>query len=100
MDDQAVVPEQKMIGAAGFNLTTLEITHIGLGEVRLISTGFAFEILYRLVSRILPRSLLAKAGISTDGGVINSDYRGLIYIIMINQNIFMEIMIDEGDKFI
>lgn len=88
-----------MIGAVGFNLTTLEMTHIGPREVRLISTRFAFQILHGLVSQILPRSLHAKAGISTDGGVIDSDYRRLIYVIMINQNTSIEIMINEGDRF-
>lgn len=74
-------------GSAGFDLQAAEIAVLKPGETKLIATGFAWEIPRGYVGMVCPRSGLAlKKGITVLNapGIIDSDYRGEVKVILIN----------------
>lgn len=87
--DDLPLPQYATSGSSGMDLHAdvageLEIKS---GEIRLVSTGVYLSIPVGFEAEIRPRSGLAlKHGISfvNSPGTIDSDYRGLISIIMIN----------------
>lgn len=83
------VPKYATKGASGMDLSAdveEEVTILP-GEIKLISSGFYLSIPEGYEAEIRPRSGLAlKHGISlvNTPGTIDSDYRGLLSLIMIN----------------
>lgn len=72
-------------GAAGADLCVSESALISPGERAAISTGLHLEIPPGHVGLIWPRSGLAVSyGVDTLAGVIDSDYRGELRIVLIN----------------
>lgn len=68
------------------------------GERRLIKTGVALQIPEQYYGRIAPRSGLAyKHGIDVMAGVIDSDYRGEIGVILINHG-DIPFVVNHGDR--
>lgn len=84
LKDNAIVPIRQTPGAAGFDLhsaaTGTEIIY--RGEVRKIPTGVAVAIPEGHVGLIRDRSSLGAKGLSVLGGVIDSDYRGEISVLL------------------
>lgn len=73
--------------SAGFDLYSLNGGYIKPGEHHLVKTGIKTEIPVGYYGRIAPRSGLAyKHNIGVNAGVIDSDYRGEIGVILINHN--------------
>ncbi len=72
-------------GSAGADLFSNEDMVLSPGERRLISTGIKLEIPEGFVGLIWPRSGIAvRNGIDTMAGVIDSDYRGEVKVLLIN----------------
>lgn len=75
--------------AAGMDITSCEkVTVPSHGRV-LVSTGFSVSmdssIMDKYYLRIAPRSGLAvKSGLTTGAGVIDSDYRGIVKVLLFN----------------
>lgn len=93
------VPSRATAGAAGFDLS-----YVGLpltlrpGQRELLPVGFACAIPMGWVGRIAPRSgLAARNGLDTLAGVIDSDYRGEVKVMLINHGAF-EVSIAHGDR--
>lgn len=83
--EEAKIPVKGSAGAAGFDLFSLENYLLEPGERKLIKTGIAVVLNEGTYGRIAPRSGLAfKDGIDVLAGVIDSDYRGEIGVILIN----------------
>lgn len=83
--DNAVLPVRGSKDAAGWDLHAAESCSLKPGERRVISSGIAAEIPGGYFGSIRPRSGLAvKHGIDTMAGVIDSDYRGEIGVVLIN----------------
>jgi dUTP pyrophosphatase len=81
----ATIPTKGSDGAAGYDLYSTEDYKLCVGERKLFKTGLQIEIPSGLYGRIAPRSGLAyKHGIDVLAGVIDSDYRGDIGVILIN----------------
>ncbi len=83
------IPAYATRGASGVDLyaDVVEDTVISTGEIKLISCGIYLEIPYGYEAEIRPRSGLAlKHGITlvNTPGTIDSDYRGLLNLILIN----------------
>lgn len=83
------LPAYQTAGAAGMDLVSAEAQEIVLrpGETRLISTGIRISLPEGYEAQVRPRSGLAlKHGITllNSPGTIDSDYRGLISVILIN----------------
>ena len=85
LEETATLPERKTPSAAGYDLTPAENFTLQPGEQRLINTSIAMIIPEGYYGQLHPRSSIAKIELSVEGGVIDSDYRGPIKIILRNQ---------------
>ena len=86
---KAVSPSKGTAYSAGFDLSSVEQLIVRPGERDLISTGIAIELASGLFGKIEPRSGLAvDYGIDVMAGVIDSDYRGEIKVLLINHSPF------------
>jgi dUTP pyrophosphatase len=81
----AIVPRKYSENAAGFDIHTPEAFEIEPDSRKLIKTGIKVEIPHGYVGFIKPRSGLGLKGIDAFEGVIDSDYRGEVGVIMINK---------------
>jgi dUTP pyrophosphatase len=82
---QAVLPTRQSEGAAGYDLTSVEDVEIQPGQRACVSTGLSMAIPEGYYGRIAPRSgLAAKNGLQVGAGVIDSDYRGLVKVLLFN----------------
>lgn len=87
LSEQAIAPKYAHDSDAGADLSCLEAVELKPGERKLIGTGLAIELPPGHVGLIHPRSGLAnKHGISIVNapGTIDPDYRGEIFINLIN----------------
>src|SRR4051812_34820541 len=85
LEKTATLPERKTPSAAGYNLTPAENFTLAPGEQHLINTSIGMVIPEGYYRQLHPRSSTAKIELSVEGGVIDSDYRGPIKIILRNQ---------------
>ena len=82
---KAILPKPATNRAAGADLHCVESFTLQPGERRLIPTGLSIEIPPGYYGRVAPRSGLAvRHGIDTLAGVIDSDYRGEVRVLLIN----------------
>lgn len=98
MSDTAKMPEYKSEGAAGMDLCADEDAVIPPGSRAAIPTGLKMAIPQGYVGEIRPRSGLARDfGIDVLGGIVDSDYRGEVAVILVNHG--KAIMdIKQGDR--
>lgn len=82
----AQAPVRKTEGAAGYDLHyDGEVTSVLPGTSQLLGTGIQLEIQSGYYGQIAPRSGLAISyGIAIMGGIIDSDYRGEVKVIVQN----------------
>jgi len=79
------LPEYASDGAAGADLRASEAVTIPAGGRAAVPTGIAVEIPPGHVGLVWPRSGLAvRNGIDTLAGVIDSDYRGEVRVVLVN----------------
>lgn len=79
------IPTQGSTGAAGYDLRACVDEQLYPGQRMVIQTGLKFAIPKGYVGFIKPRSGLAvNHGIDTLAGVIDSDYRGEVGVVLIN----------------
>lgn len=85
LDERAVLPTRQTEFAAGLDLYSIEKVFIEPMSRIAVPTGLSVSIPLGCYGRIAPRSGLALAkGIDVLGGVIDSDYRGEIFCILVN----------------
>lgn len=77
-------PLYKTDGAAGVDLSTIESVILQPNQITSINTGIAFEIPYGFYGKISDRSSMALKGTSVKAGIIDSDYRGEIIVLLRN----------------
>ncbi len=83
--EDAILPEYKSAGAAGFDLHSLHDFVIGPHESVQVRTGLAFEIPEGFEMQIRGRSGMAfKDGVWSFNGTIDSDYRGEVQMLLHN----------------
>ena len=100
--DDLPIPRYATSGSSGMDLTADVDGDVAIqpGEIKLISSGIYLSIPHGYEAEIRPRSGLAlKHGISlvNTPGTIDSDYRGLVSLIMINHG-KQPFMIKRGDR--
>jgi len=93
IDKTAVLPAYQSKGAAGIDLALLKSATLLPGEAIMMDTGLAFALPKGKAGIIKAHSSLAKAGLTIDGGVIDSDYRGQVILLVRNQNKYQELTI-------
>ena len=80
-----VLPRYGSDAAAGADLVAVEAVVLGPGERAAVATGIHLELPPGHVGLVWPRSGLAlKHGIDTLAGVIDSDYRGEVRVVLVN----------------
>jgi len=85
LNKDAALPEYMSDGAAGMDLKCIENIRIDPHEFVCVSTGVALHIPSGVMGKIMGRSGLAlRHAVDVLGGVIDSDYRGEIKVILIN----------------
>jgi len=81
----AALPEYGSAGAAGADLRACEAVVIAPGARAAVATGVRLELPPGHVGLVWPRSGLAvRHGIDTLAGVIDSDYRGEVKVVLVN----------------
>ena len=79
------LPEYGSAGAAGADLRASEAVTLPPGGRAAVATGLRLEIPPGHVGLVWPRSGLAvRHGIDTLAGVIDSDYRGEVRVVLVN----------------
>jgi len=92
------LPEYGSAGAAGADLRAREAVVLPPGGRAAVATGLHVEIPTGHVGLIWPRSGLAvRHGIDTLAGVIDSDYRGEVRVVLVNHG-ETEFRIEPGDR--
>jgi dUTP pyrophosphatase len=85
LDERAVLPKRGSALAAGLDVCSIDALEIGPRERVMAMTGFAVAIPPGFYGRIAPRSgLAAKNGLDVLAGVIDSDYRGEVCVLLYN----------------
>lgn len=87
--EAAKMPSYGSEYAAGMDITSCEKVTVPSHGRALVSTGFSVSmdpsIMDKYYLRIAPRSGLAvKSGLTTGAGVIDSDYRGIVKVLLFN----------------
>ena len=84
--------------AAGYDLSSCEPAIIPPRTQKLVDTGISIAVpSIRLYTRIAPRSGLAVKELNIGASVVDSDYRGLIKVLLIN-NSETPFQINTGDR--
>ncbi|XP_053213688.1 uncharacterized protein LOC128397440 [Panonychus citri] len=96
----AILPQKGSYGAAGFDLFSAECMTIPPGQRRLVSTDIGIDFTTNLdyFGRLAARSNLAILGIDVGAGIIDSDYQGIIKVLIIN-NSALPFTIKLADRF-
>jgi dUTP diphosphatase len=85
VEGPGAIPEYATDGAAGADLRALAETVLEPGARTAVPTGVRLQIPPGHVGLIWPRSGLAvRHGIDTMAGVIDSDYRGEVLVLLVN----------------
>ncbi|KAI0980200.1 hypothetical protein GJ496_008512 [Pomphorhynchus laevis] len=98
LNPDASAPVRGSCKSAGLDLSSVERVIILAGQRALIDTGICVAIPDGYYGRIAPRSGLAvKHGIDIGAGVIDSDYRGQIKILLFNHG-DTDYIVDVGSR--
>lgn len=97
LHEDAKVPTRGSTEAAGLDLHSIRDYNVYPGAVERIHTGVSLALPPGYVGLIWPRSGLAIQGIDTMAGVIDSDYRGEIIVLLINHSM-TPVRINKGDR--
>jgi dUTP diphosphatase len=85
LDSRAVLPSRGSALAAGLDVCSIEDLRIESRQRAIAKTGLAVAIPPGFYGRVAPRSgLAAKNGLDVLAGVIDSDYRGELCVLLYN----------------
>jgi len=82
--ENATIPTRSHADDAGLDLYAVESFVIEPGQGKMVATGVAMEIPQGHVGMIADRSSLAKKGLKTAGGIVDSGYRGEVKVLIWN----------------
>jgi len=97
LDDNAKLPTKKHIEDACYDLYSLEDYVISPKTTAKIKTGIVMKIPDGYYGRIYPRSSLAIKGLFVNAGIIDSNYRGEIIVVLYNSS-HEPYVISKGDR--
>ncbi len=86
LDDGLPIPTYQTEGSGGFDLYSTEDVDVYPGSSKLIKTGIKLAIPPKHVGVIKSRSSLALKGLEVGAGVVDSDYRGEVKVLLNNLN--------------
>ena len=91
----ACLPAKSTVGSACFDIYSAKGVLLLPGETKTVDLDLGFQFSKKYVCRIYPRSNLSLKPLFVGGGVIDSDYRGSISVILTN---FSSWSVDIGDR--
>ena len=98
LSENAFLPKKASPGAAGYDLMSAYDTIVKAHDKNIILTDIAIRVPIGTYGRIAPRSGLAvKHFIDVGAGVIDSDYRGNIGVVLFNHS-HDDFIIKKGDR--
>ena len=98
LSQKAKIPSKGSVMAAGYDIYSSENILVPSKSKALVSTGISMEIPEGCYGRIAPRSGLAvKNFIDVGAGVIDSDYRGELKVLLFNFS-EQDFTVQEGDR--
>ncbi|KAF9782597.1 dUTP pyrophosphatase [Thelephora terrestris] len=96
--EKARVPTRGSALAAGYDLYSAERKVIPAWGKAVVDTQISIAVPHGTYGRVAPRSgLAAKFNIDTGAGVIDADYRGILYILLFNLG-DQDFSVNEGDR--
>lgn len=93
----AILPTKGTENSAGYDISCCQDTLINSKSYKMLDTGISMKIPNGYFGKIECRSSLACKGFSVLGGVIDSDYRGEIKVILMN-NGELDYNFKKGDR--
>jgi dUTP pyrophosphatase len=97
-DVAATTPVRGTPGSAGLDLSSVESGVVPPRGRAMVSTGLSVRVPEGTYGRIAPRSgLAAKHGIDVGAGVIDSDYTGVVKVVLFNHS-DTEFAYNPGDR--
>lgn len=97
-DPAAAVPKRADLGAAGYDLFSVEKVIVLPRAQAIVDTGVVLEFPPDCYARVAPRSgLAAKHSIDVLAGVVDSTYRGNIKVILYNHS-DQDFVVNVGDR--
>jgi len=81
-----IPPFRATAGAAGYELSSAYPYKVKPGEVVRVDTGLRIQLPKNTYGRIASKSSLAINNIHVVGGVIDEDYRGNVFVLLLNLN--------------
>lgn len=97
LTDSAILPTKAHETDAGWDLYADNAVVIGPGETGMIDLGIAAEIPEGYFALIRDRSSMARKSLAVLGGVVDSEYRGSIKVVLHNSG-KSEFSVEPGDK--
>ncbi|KIJ70476.1 hypothetical protein HYDPIDRAFT_23578 [Hydnomerulius pinastri MD-312] len=98
LSDKARVPTRGSALAAGYDLYSAEKKTIPAHGKALVDTQLSIAVPVGTYGRVAPRSGLAsKFMIDTGAGVIDADYRGVVFVLLFNLS-DKDFEVEEGDR--
>lgn len=98
LSENGRAPQRASAGAAGYDLFSAEETVVTPGTRRVVKTDIAIHVPEGHYGRVAPRSGLAyKFGVDPVAGVVDSDYRGPLGIVLANNGV-SDFKINIGDR--
>ena len=98
LDPNAILPERKSDGAAGYDICCLEKrVVIPPNSRKLISTGLSFTVPEGTYGQLAPRSGLSTMGVNIGAGIIDRDYTGEVKVLLFNHTL-EKVYINEKDR--
>lgn len=86
LDQRARVPALALHGDVGFDLTVVGDHELRVGEAADLPTGVAIAMDNRIYGRITGRSSSARKGLLVSEGILDSGYRGELFVHVRNVN--------------
>lgn len=95
---EATLPARATKGSAGYDLSACEDAVVPAHSWKMVNTGIAIQIPNDCYGRVAPRSgLTLKKGLDVGAGVVDSDYRDSIRVILFNHS-NEDFSIQKGDR--
>jgi len=86
LSDAAILPRKGTPGSAGYDLYASNECVVPAKGKAIVQTGIAMAIPWGYYGRVAPRSSMAVKHTDIGAGVIDSDYRGEIGIVLFNHS--------------
>lgn len=86
LSDAAILPRKGTPGSAGYDLYASMECRVPAKGKTLVKTDIAMAIPYGYYGRVAPRSSMAMKHTDIGAGVIDSDYRGEIGVVLFNHS--------------